>query len=75
MLDIPDLPLNMYVKNLPNDVAQAFGHLDRTRKRKRSTRDPLHPQSPTVSSTSADTLDDTLVVHDQLLLIYVKTFQ
>jgi hypothetical protein len=73
ILDIPDLPLDMYLKNLPNDVAQAFGHLDRTRKGQRSTRAPLHSPSSTVSPTSADTLDDTLVVHDQPL-IYVKDF-
>jgi hypothetical protein len=52
ILKIPDLPLEMYLKNLPNEVAQAFGHLDRTRKGQRSTREPPRRQLLSVSPNS-----------------------
>jgi hypothetical protein len=40
ILKIPDLPTTMYTQNMPNQVAQAYGHLDRSRKGQRSTRRP-----------------------------------
>jgi hypothetical protein len=39
---IPDLPLSFYVKNKPNESAQAFGHMDRLRQEVRSTKKILH---------------------------------
>ena len=38
ILVIPDLPLLVYTKNLPNQLAQSFGHLDRLRQGLRSTK-------------------------------------
>lgn len=37
ILVIPDLPVALFLKNMPNQVAQASGHLDRTRRGLRST--------------------------------------
>ena len=66
ILVIPDLPLDIYVKNLPHQLPQAFGHLDRTRQGLRSTK----KKTPSTAMTTL--LPDTNAVIDPV--IYVKDF-
>ncbi len=64
ILEIPGLPLELYKKNMPNHVAQAFGHLDRTRRGLHSTRRKHKPPS-TLSANNTSL---------EIPVIYVKDF-
>jgi hypothetical protein len=67
ILVIPDLPLSLYMKHVPNHLPQAFGHLDRSRKGLRSTKKiTVRSRSP-LSGTSAEPIESHPV-------IYVKDF-
>ncbi len=54
ILKIPGLPLEIYVKNLPNQISQSQGHLDRTRKVQRSTKSKLKSQHTELSYPDVD---------------------
>ncbi len=72
ILKIPGLPLEMYVKNLPNQISQAQGHLDRTRKGQRSTKLKLKSQHTQLSYPDVDI--PLSLPADQETVIFVKDF-
>ncbi len=71
ILTIPDLSLEMYIKNSPNQIAQAFGHLDPTRQGQRSTK-PM--PKPCISSSPKSDDSASAIPIDNELVIFVKDF-
>jgi hypothetical protein len=73
LFKLPDLSLERYLKNLPNQTAQAYGHLDRTRKGQRSTKAHVHRKSVSTPIDTLPVIPDSLAA-DDVPTIFVKDF-